>query len=85
MAAPPALAVPGKLPAGQKPEKRLVATISFMAPSVDDDFMRELLDTFGKVTSWKRPKDPSTNQPKTFGFVEYEHPDSMKSALAVRC
>lgn len=70
--------------AKSEPPKKLIATISHIAPSVDNEFMEKLLGVFGAVKYWKRPVDPSTNELKTFGFVEYEAPESMIIALRVR-
>ena len=82
-AAPPAAApLPGPPPA--KPQEKVMATVSFIQPSVEDAFMEELLGAFGAIKSWRRPRDPKTNAPKSFGFVEYAHPESMTLALKVR-
>ena len=43
-----------------------------IAATLDDDVMMKLLEACGKVKQWKPVKDPSNNQPKGFGFVEYE-------------
>lgn len=67
-----------------EPPKKLIATISHIASSVDNEFMEKLLGVFGAVSYWKRPVDPSTKALKTFGFVEYEAPESMMIALRVR-
>jgi hypothetical protein len=60
-----------------------MATISCIAPSVDDQLMEELLRVFGPIKSWRRPRDPKTDTPKTFGFIDYENPESMNLALRV--
>lgn len=87
---PPTLSAPASTAAGKpvlakaEPPKKLIATISHIASSVDNEFMEKLLGVFGAVSYWKRPVDPTTKALKTFGFVEYEAPESMMIALRVR-
>jgi len=52
-----------------------------IAATLDDDVMMKLLEACGKVKQWKPVKDPSNNQPKGFGFVEYEDAEGVLRAL----
>lgn len=61
-----------------------MASVTFIAPSVENEFLDKLFAVFGAVKSMKRPVDPSTNKGKAFAFVEYEAPESLKRALKVR-
>lgn len=67
-----------------EPVKKLMASVTFIAPSVENEFLDKLFAVFGAVKSMKRPQDPSTNVRKTFAFVEFETPESLKIALKVR-
>jgi hypothetical protein len=97
---PPALLPPGKTtpPAGAgaappsatpalrptEPLKKLMASVTFIAPTVENEFLEKLFGVFGAVKSMKRPQDPASKAYKTFAFVEYETPESLRVALRVR-
>ena len=68
----------------EKPPEKIVATLSYIAPSADDEFLEGLLAVFGPIKSYRRPRDPKTNAPKSFAFIEYTKPSSMNVALRVR-
>lgn len=82
-ASAPALATPALRPA--EPLKKLMASVTFIAPTVENEFLEKLFAIFGPVKSMKRPQDPATQAYKTFAFVEYETPESLRVALRVRC
>lgn len=52
-----------------------------IAPTLDDEIVRKLLDACGKVKSWKRAQDPETKEPKGFGFCEYEDAEGVLRAI----
>jgi RNA-binding protein 25 len=77
------MAGPGPMPymaggAAAKPQQDITQSksttiyVGKIAATLDDDVMMKLLEACGKVKQWKPVKDPSNNQPKGFGFVEYE-------------
>ncbi|KAI8997121.1 hypothetical protein BDB01DRAFT_769898 [Pilobolus umbonatus] len=63
-------------------EKLTTLFVGAIAPGVSDAWIEKLLQTCGKLTQWKRVKDP-TGKPKGFGFATYEDPESALSALRV--
>eukprot|EP00250_Pteridium_aquilinum_P008813 c18228_g1_i1 orf=300-2774(-) len=52
-----------------------------IASTVDDDFLRSLLELCGSIKSWKRAQEPTTGTPKGFGFCEFELPEGVLRAL----
>ncbi|XP_074274416.1 RNA-binding motif protein 25 isoform X2 [Silene latifolia] len=52
-----------------------------IAPSVENDFIRSLLELCGPIKSWKRAQDPSDGTPKKFGFCEFESAEGVLRAL----
>ena len=63
------------------PGKATTLYVGKIAASVEEDAMRALLEACGAVKSWKRMTDPSTGQPKGFGFCEYEEIEGVLCAL----
>jgi RNA-binding protein 25 len=61
--------------------KRTTVYVGKIAPTVDDTFMRQLLEACGEMRSWKRVEDPETKQAKGFGFCEFEEADGCHRAL----
>jgi len=62
-------------------EKNTQVYVGKIAATVEDDFVRKLLETCGKVVKWNRYVDPVTEQPKPFGFVDYENAEGVLRAL----
>lgn len=52
-----------------------------IASTVDDDFLRSILELCGPIKSWKRAQEPTTGTPKGFGFCEFELPEGVLRAL----
>lgn len=52
-----------------------------IAPSVENDFIRSLLELCGPIKSWKRAQDPSDGTPRRFGFCEFETAEGVLRAL----
>ena len=63
------------------PPKSTTLYVGKIAPTVDDSVIRALLEACGPMKSWKRVQDPETQQPKGFGFCEYEEADGVLKAL----
>ncbi len=66
---------------GVMPPKSTTLYVGKIAPTVDDSVIRALLEACGPIKSWKRVQDPETQQPKGFGFCEYEEADGVLKAL----
>ncbi|KAK9733816.1 hypothetical protein RND81_04G094400 [Saponaria officinalis] len=43
-----------------------------IAPSVDNNFSRSLLELCGPINSWKHAQYPSSRTPRRFDFCEFE-------------
>jgi len=54
-----------------------------IAPGIEDDFVKKLLEQCGKIVHWKRVADPSTGKLKAFGFCEYESPEGAIRSLRI--
>ncbi|KAJ7535852.1 hypothetical protein O6H91_12G048600 [Diphasiastrum complanatum] len=52
-----------------------------IASTVEDDFLRPLLELCGPIRSWKRAQDPTTGSPKGFGFCEFDTAEGVLRAL----
>ncbi|XP_057528779.1 RNA-binding motif protein 25 isoform X1 [Amaranthus tricolor] len=52
-----------------------------IASSVENDFIRSLLELCGPIKSWKRAQDPSDGTPRRFGFCEFESAEGVLRAL----
>ncbi|KAM1744807.1 hypothetical protein ACFX11_011645 [Malus domestica] len=52
-----------------------------IAPTVDNEFMKYLLQLCGPVKSWKRAQDPTDGTPRRFGFCEFESAEGVLRAL----
>ncbi|KAL6071029.1 putative RNA-binding protein 25 [Balamuthia mandrillaris] len=63
--------------------QQTTAYVGKIAPTVEDDFLQAILEQCGTVASWKRIKDPLTDQNKSFGFCKYENPEGLLCALRV--
>lgn len=50
-------------------------------PLVDDGQLRRLLAACGRVKAWTRQVDPSTKEPRNFGFCDFAEPDDVLRAL----
>lgn len=65
------------------PEKpQTTVYVGKIASTVDDDFLRSLLELCGPIKSWKRAQDPS-GSPKGFGFCEFESAEGVLRALRI--
>jgi len=62
-------------------EKSTQVYVGKIAATIEDDFIRKLLESCGKVVKWSRYVDPVTEQPKPFGFVDYENAEGVLRAL----
>jgi len=55
--------------------------ISNIHSNIQDDDIRAVFESFGKVLSCQLVRNPDTGVHKHYGFVEYEQPQSMKEAI----
>ncbi|KAL3687938.1 hypothetical protein R1sor_014247 [Riccia sorocarpa] len=64
------------------PEKpHTTVYVGKIASTVEDEFLRSLLELCGPIKSWKRAQDPTTGSPKGFGFCEFESAEGVLRAL----
>ncbi|KAK9847428.1 hypothetical protein WJX84_011241, partial [Apatococcus fuscideae] len=63
------------------PPKHTTLYVGKIAPTVDDETIKKLMETCGPVKSWKRLQDAETKQPKGFGFCEYEEAEGVLAAM----
>jgi RNA recognition motif-containing protein len=61
--------------------KGITVYIGKIASSVDDGFVRLLLEQCGRILSWNRPEDASTGQKKSFGFCQFALPQDALRAI----
>ena len=83
--APPgahAAAPPPRLPGGQPP-RSTTCWVGRIAPTVQSDFVQQLLEACGPVTEWKPVTEPETGKLKGFGFVTFAEPEGVVQALQV--
>ncbi|KAJ7558136.1 hypothetical protein O6H91_04G025800 [Diphasiastrum complanatum] len=52
-----------------------------IATTVEDEFLRPLLELCGTIRSWKRAQDPTTGSLKGFGFCEFDTAEGVLRAL----
>ncbi|XP_024530291.1 RNA-binding protein 25 isoform X3 [Selaginella moellendorffii] len=52
-----------------------------IAPTIEDAFLRNVLQLCGPIKSWKRAQDPTASAPKGFGFCEFENAEGVLRAL----
>lgn len=50
-------------------------------PTVEDEFIRKLLEFCGDVAFWRRVTDPTTGQLKGFAFCDFKSPEGVLRAL----
>uniref|UniRef100_A0A803L0I3 RNA-binding protein 25 n=1 Tax=Chenopodium quinoa TaxID=63459 RepID=A0A803L0I3_CHEQI len=73
---------PPVVPVALPPEKpQTTVYVGKIAPSVENDFIRSLLELCGPIKSWKRAQDPSDGTPRRFGFCEFESAEGVLRAL----
>ncbi|XP_021727007.1 RNA-binding protein 25-like isoform X1 [Chenopodium quinoa] len=73
---------PPVVPVVLPPEKpQTTVYVGKIAPSVENDFIRSLLELCGPIKSWKRAQDPSDGTPRRFGFCEFESAEGVLRAL----
>lgn len=78
----PPIIRPPVLPVVAPAEKpQTTVYVGKIAPSVENDFIRSLLELCGPVKSWKRAQDPSDGTPRRFGFCEFESAEGVLRAL----
>lgn len=64
------------------PEKpHTTVYVGKIAPTIEDEFLRAILELCGQIKSWKRAQDPTTGSPKGFGFCEFESAEGVLRAL----
>eukprot|EP01102_Stenamoeba_stenopodia_P020634 TRINITY_DN8121_c0_g2_i1.p1 TRINITY_DN8121_c0_g2~~TRINITY_DN8121_c0_g2_i1.p1 ORF type:complete len:561 (-),score=148.95 TRINITY_DN8121_c0_g2_i1:410-1963(-) len=68
-------------PSASPLDSKTTVYVGKIAPSVEDDFVRRLLEKCGPVSNWKRVVDPVTEALSAFGFCEFAHPDGAIRAL----
>eukprot|EP01103_Thecamoeba_quadrilineata_P018686 TRINITY_DN724_c0_g1_i1.p1 TRINITY_DN724_c0_g1~~TRINITY_DN724_c0_g1_i1.p1 ORF type:complete len:695 (+),score=172.47 TRINITY_DN724_c0_g1_i1:120-2087(+) len=85
---PPTVAIPPPQPTPKlttyetkAEDKCTTIYVGKIAPTVEDDFMRRLLEQCGQVVSWKRVQDPLSGGPGQFGFCEYFSADCVLRAM----
>jgi len=68
--------------AGKKTEDQTTTVyVGKIPPTVDDDFIRRLLELCGDVAFWRRVTDPTTGQLKGFAFCDFKSPEGVLRAL----
>lgn len=83
--APPGMAAaapPPRLPGGQ-PSRSTTCWVGRIAPTVQSEFVQQLLEACGPVTEWKPVTEPETGKLKGFGFVTFAEPEGVVQALQV--
>ncbi|KAI9125204.1 hypothetical protein K1719_003820 [Acacia pycnantha] len=55
--------------------------IGKIASTVENEFMLSLLQLCGPIKSWKRPQNPTSGTPLSFGFWEFESAEGVLRAL----
>lgn len=63
------------------PPKNTTLYVGKIAPTVGDDIVLSLLESCGPVKEWKRVLDAETQNPKGFGFCEFEDAEGVLRAL----
>ncbi|KAI8527130.1 hypothetical protein RHMOL_Rhmol12G0052000 [Rhododendron molle] len=56
-----------------------------IASTIENDFIRSLLELCGLVKNWKRPQDPTDGKPKGFGICEFDSAEGVLRALRLLC
>lgn len=62
------------------PLQKVTVYVGKIAETVDDTFVKTLLEQCGRVVKWNRVLAPTTNKPKSFGFCQFAEPSG-----ALRC
>lgn len=65
------------------PDKRTTVYVGKIAPGVEDDFVKQVLEQCGGVDNWKRMKDPISGDWKGFGFCDFKSAEGALRALRV--
>ncbi|KAF7124443.1 hypothetical protein RHSIM_Rhsim12G0047400 [Rhododendron simsii] len=56
-----------------------------IASTIENDFIRSLLELCGLVKNWKRAQDPTDGTPKGFGICEFDSAEGVLRALRLLC
>lgn len=67
--------------APQTKEQHTTVYVGKIPQGLPDAFLKELLQKCGVVSSWERVTDPTTGQPKSFGFCKFADADGVLCAL----
>merc|ERR1712166_923167 len=67
--------------APQAKEQHTTVYVGKIPQGLPDTFLKELLEKCGVVSSWERVTDPTTGQPKSFGFCKFADADGVLRAL----
>lgn len=78
----PAAAGPPR-PPGAPPPRSTTCWVGRIAPTVQSNFVQQLLEACGPVAEWKPVTEPETGKLKGFGFVTFEEPEGVMQALQV--
>lgn len=75
-------AVPLPAPGGV-PARSTTLWVGRIAPTVESEFVQQLLEACGPVREWKPVTEPDTGRLKGFGFVTFAEPEGVLVALQV--
>uniref|UniRef100_A0AAY4C969 RRM domain-containing protein n=1 Tax=Denticeps clupeoides TaxID=299321 RepID=A0AAY4C969_9TELE len=56
--------------------------VASVHPDLSDDDIKSVFEAFGKIKSCMLARDPNTGRHKSFGFIEYEKPQSAQDAVS---
>lgn len=62
-------------------EQTTTVYVGKIPPTVEDEFIRKLLEFCGDVAFWRRVTDPTTGQLKGFAFCDFKSPEGVLRAL----
>ncbi|KAM9845150.1 poly(U)-binding-splicing factor PUF60a [Aulostomus maculatus] len=56
--------------------------VASVHPDLSDDDIKSVFEAFGKIKSCMLAREPTTGRHKSYGFIEYEKPQSAQDAVA---
>eukprot|EP01119_Soliformovum_irregulare_P003341 TRINITY_DN1376_c0_g1_i2.p1 TRINITY_DN1376_c0_g1~~TRINITY_DN1376_c0_g1_i2.p1 ORF type:complete len:575 (+),score=176.25 TRINITY_DN1376_c0_g1_i2:73-1725(+) len=71
------------IPAVTKAPPVFTTWVGKIQPSIEDEFVKKLLEQCGPIVNWKRVSDPTSGKLKAFGYCDFETPDGALHALSL--